>query len=338
MFVYSAIEYFLWPEKFKLGDLREMDSIIRDILNKHDAKYKLQLNASLYLPRNKGGRGLRNFEMLYKKTKIKAAMNLLTGEDPRIKGVKEFDKSRMKKGKSSIISDAIRYATYDFNLTFDPLDSSFMVSVDGINRTCKINEVKCILKRRGIEKNVEEIKTSSWQGLILNSRYNDSELINKSFPWLTQWKDCPVSMINEIQSIHLQTIPTLTFKKYRTEKEIVSTVCRLCSCGIESVRHLLSSCNFILSGAYKRRHDKVLQLILFHFLHKHKVIPECPEWYSKICIKPKYEDDNFVLLWDIPEYSGYENEEEEHVLSPDGKLISKVQKQIWVLEMSVPWQ
>ena len=314
-----------------------MDIIIRDILNKNDAKYSLQLNASLYLPRYKGGRGLKNFEMMYKKTRVKAAMNLLTGQDPRMLCVKEFDRNRMVKGKSSIINDAIRYAADDFKFTFEPLDSSFVVKGDEINETCKINDVKRILKTREIDNLIKEINAPTWQGIILKSRYNDPELVNKAFTWLTHWKDCPVNTINEIQSIHLQTIPTLTFKKFRTENEITSTICRLCSTEAESVKHLLSHCTFFLNGAYKRRHDKALQLILFHFLLKHNLISSCPEWYSKISIKPKYENDDIVLYWDIPEYSGYDDEVEEHVLRPDGKLLLKSEKRILILEMSVPW-
>ena len=104
----------MWSEKFNLTDIRDLDRLIREVMNQHNAKYSLEMNCSLYLPRKKGGRGLRNLEMIYKKTKIKAAMNLLTNPDPRIKCVKIFDKGRMAKGKSSIIKDAVRYAQEDF--------------------------------------------------------------------------------------------------------------------------------------------------------------------------------------------------------------------------------
>ena len=78
-------------------------------------------------------------------------------------------------------------------------------------------------------------------------------------------------------------------------------------------------------------------MILFHFLLKHNQINKCPEWYSKITIKPIYESDDIVLFWDIPEYTGYEDEIECHVLRPDGKLITKLEIIIWILEMSIPW-
>ena len=43
------------------------------------------------------------------------------------------------------------------------------------------------------------------------------------------------------------------------------------------------------------------------------------------------------MYWDIPEYLGYDDEDETKVLRPDGKLILKQQSKIFVLEMSVPW-
>ena len=73
-FVFSSIQYFMWSEKINLTDLREMDSILRDIMNRNKAKYKLQINSILYLPRNKGGRGIKNLEMTYKQMKVKSAL------------------------------------------------------------------------------------------------------------------------------------------------------------------------------------------------------------------------------------------------------------------------
>ena len=112
IFVHSAIEYFMWSEKFNLGDIREMDILIRNILNKVKAKYMLQANSSLYIPRNKGGRGLKNLETTYKKIKVIAAMNLLTKNDPRMECVRKFEMNRMKKGRSSILIDAVRSVSY----------------------------------------------------------------------------------------------------------------------------------------------------------------------------------------------------------------------------------
>ena len=88
---------------------------------------------------------------------------------------------------------------------------------------------------------------------------------------------------------------------------------------------------------YKRRHDRVLQHIVFKFLRKHSLISTTPPWYTKIVIKPKYENKNIFVFWDIPEYTGHDDEQEEKALRPDGKIIRNDTKKIYVLEMSIPW-
>ena len=146
-----------------------------------------------------------------------------------------------------------------------------------------------------------------------------------------------MQMINDIQSIYLQTVPTLTFQKHRGGNKEASTVCRLCRGGNESVMHLLSNCEFFLKIAFKRRHDRVLQYIIFNLLVKYNILESCPAWYSKVVIKPRYSNEDIDVYWDIPEYSGHENEDEDRTQRPDGKIVLKKEKQIYVLEMSVPW-
>ena len=119
---------------------------------------------------------------------------------------------------------------------------------DGYNiNTSKINEAKEILKTNDINHTLEKLCEASWQGVTLKNRYADNDLIlNGCFTWLTKWKDCPTEIINEIHSLYLQIIPTLSFTKYRGDKTVISTHCRLCADGIESVKHLLSNCQKIL--------------------------------------------------------------------------------------------
>ena len=169
-------------------------------------------------------------------------------------------------------------------------------------------------------------------------RNDDPDIdLNQCFAWLSSWKEAPVEVINDFHSIYLQTVPTLTFKKFRGNATITSTTCRMCGKMEESVKHLLSNCEKFANHAYKRRHDRVLQYIVMKFLHKNNMIAEFPPWYTKICIKPHYENDDIEVFWDIPEYSGYDKVLEKGPLRPDGKIINKSSKSIFVLEMSVPW-
>ena len=180
---------------------------------------------------------------------------------------------------------------------------------------------------------------STWQGNLLKERWNDVELnLSECFMWNHKWKTCPVEVINDLHSIYLQIVPTKTFKKFRGDYSIQSINCRMCNTNeVESIRHLLSSCQTFAKTLYKRRHDKVLQHIVFNYLVKKRIIEKCPPWYSKVEIKKHYKSEDTEVFWDIPEYSGNVEDDEEKALRPDGKIIMTNEKLIYILEQSVPW-
>ena len=64
----------------------------------------------LYLPRDKGGRGLRSVETEYKETKVKAAVKLYQNRDPAMKMVREFEEQAESKGYQSMTKEAGKYA------------------------------------------------------------------------------------------------------------------------------------------------------------------------------------------------------------------------------------
>jgi len=72
-------------------------------------------------------------------------------------------------------------------------------------------------------------------------------------------------------------------------------------------------------------------------LVKKRIIEKCPPWYSKVEIKKHYKSEDTEVFWDIPEYSGNVEDDEEKALRPDGKIIMTNEKLIYILEQSVPW-
>ena len=67
------------------------------------------VTATLYVPKEKGGRGLRSIEEDYKMTKIKAAMKLYRNGDPAMAIVGEFEERMEKLGHRSLAKEAPRY-------------------------------------------------------------------------------------------------------------------------------------------------------------------------------------------------------------------------------------
>ena len=160
-------------ERFNITTIREMDQIIRDIMNAARAKYSLQLNASLYLPRNRGGRGLRKLETTYKKTRIKAALNLLTSSDPRMVCVKMFEEKRIRNNRSSVMRDAETYAKEDFEIQLEKCENGFSAhygTEESPESTSDKKKVSTILKNIEFRNLSKEISSSTSQGVILNIR------------------------------------------------------------------------------------------------------------------------------------------------------------------------
>ena len=325
----------MWTEKINMLDLHKIDMIIRDLMNTYHAKYKLQINSSLYLPRSMGGRGLKQFEMTYKITKIKSAVKVITDKVPKMKLVQRCDMTRKQKKRSSFMVQLDlqkKILTPPLNQTMKVLHTHEKSGT--IETISDIAVLRKVLKSQYRNTLLDKLCKSNWQ-----ERMNDNDLVaDKCFMWLSKWKACPVEVINDIQSIYFQTVPTLTFKKFRGQSEISSTSCRLCdSNSQESVKHLLSYCGKSTTSIYIKHHNRVLQFILFHVLHMYSLIDKCPRWFVNIRIKPHYENEDLILLLDIPEYSGVDEEEDDKLLRPDGKLILKKKKIVYVLEMSVPW-
>ena len=67
-----------------------------------------------------------------------------------------------------------------------------------------------------------------------------------------------------------------------------------------------------------------------------KLVEKCPVWYANDKIQPHYHNEQAEFWWDIPEYTG-RDEESEHQLRPDGKLLLKKSKEIFLIEMTLPW-
>ena len=341
VFVQACLEYFMWTERFNLTDLRDIDICIRRVMNDQHAKYKLQANCSLYLPRSKGGRGLKQVELTYKITRIKAAMKILTDEDPEMIMVKNFDKLRMEKGRRSIIKDAVLYSKDVFDAELIPQENGFLFNFGDRDKRESTNDIKKVshfLKKKAVQNFEDEMNATTWQGQTMKCRKEDPALISGDcYLWNTSWKDCPVDVVNDIHSMILQTVPTLAFEKYRSRPELDSTLCRLCHKSVENVQHVLSSCEHFAKSLYIKRHNNILRYIYFNILVKYGIKPACPPWYTNEKVKPLYENERVCLYWDIPEYLGYDDEDETKVLRPDGKLIIKQQSKMFLLEMSVPW-
>ena len=100
------MEYYFWGCNLRIDFLKDVDRCIRKVMNVCGAKHTNTVNEGLYLSRQKGGRGLRSVQTLYKDTKIKAAIKLKQNEDPRIKLVNRFFQIHIETNSYSIFKEA----------------------------------------------------------------------------------------------------------------------------------------------------------------------------------------------------------------------------------------
>jgi len=66
----------MWTQTWSVTDLKIVDGEARKIIVENGGKHTGSSTALLYLPREKGGKGVRAVETEYKVTKLKAVVRL----------------------------------------------------------------------------------------------------------------------------------------------------------------------------------------------------------------------------------------------------------------------
>ena len=130
----------------------------------------------------------------------------------------------------------------------------------------------------------------------------------------------------------------MSYKKHCVPADtVLDTTCRLCKGGVESVKHLLSNCGELAKHVYTQRHNNALRCFFFPMLKKCGFIKEVPPWFSASVVESEYENDEYFVHWDVPEYTGRDGESIRDAARPDGKLIMKKEKKVILIEQTVPW-
>ena len=106
-FAMPVLSYLTWTQHWRLKELRQIDrDAWKIIVESAGGKYLLGSTALVYLPREKGGRGLCSAENEYKMTKIKAVIKLYRNTDPTIQLVRDFEERAVDQGHQSLVKEA----------------------------------------------------------------------------------------------------------------------------------------------------------------------------------------------------------------------------------------
>ena len=84
--------------------------------------------------------------------------------------------------------------------------------------------------RRAMEsKSYKELKQEKWQGKFLKQRWDDENLDNDCFQWMTEWKTASTHTIAGFQELYQQLLPTKVYHQSKTGINTTTDVtCWMC--------------------------------------------------------------------------------------------------------------
>ena len=98
-----VLRYLTWTQHRALSELRDVDIAARKIIVENDGKHPASLTSMLYLPRGKGGSGLRSVDTSKSSNQI-------------VEAVREFEEHAVASGHQSLLKEAAKYAE-ELNIT-----------------------------------------------------------------------------------------------------------------------------------------------------------------------------------------------------------------------------
>ena len=117
------------------------------------------------------------------------------------------------------------------------------------------------------------------------------------------------------------------------EKEKINESCRICGKQMETIVHLVASCEVLAKGGYKRRHDKVGLRVYWEMCRKSGI--KCTEkWYEEIPDKVRTTEDGMKEIWWDRKV---ETSEKMDHIRPDVVLLDMEKGECTIVDFSVPW-
>ena len=322
--VIPVITYGMNIMKFTQNEIVSLEMIIKRCLRQNKMHALQGSDERLYLPRIKGGRGLKSVRDAYEETKIRIACYLFCSEDPWIKRVWERE---LEKENISIPKEVIK-AFSDIGMTLK-IEKEHM-------------EIEGIELGRNYKKNNEILKDNYKKGKIKQREDNyckkrmQSEIwklsSNDNFQWL-QTAINPEKTASILQMCE-QMVETKYWKKVRglpTEND----KCRLCGKFLENVQHIIAGCEKLAGDEYLKRHNKALSIFAFEMGKKCGLITDILKWY-----KFKWEENKVLenyewkILWEFQYHGRKENANRR----PDLTIENKLEKKIWIYDMACPME
>ena len=334
-FALPLLSYLMWTQHWPLTELRKIDREARKIIVENGGKHPCGSTSILYLPREKGGRGLRSVEQEYQVTKVKVAVKLYRNDDQAMKMVRKFEERAEELGHQSLVKDAAKCAE-EFRIQLKLKDPELTCLSAESGDVIPAKKLKAELRAGLVSKLQKEVHSQKWQGKFLSAREEDEDLnFEGCFWWLSGWQNCPTHTVAGMFELYEQLLPTRLYASQKMGTDLTGVVtCRLCDKVPESVPHVLAGCTAMAQNKYLTRHNAALKTIFFEIVYDLGLIASVPPWYSPVKPKPVYESDSAEAFWDVPVFAVHEEVTANRV---DARIIDHQTKRVITLEMSCPW-
>lgn len=177
----------------------------------------------------------------------------------------------------------------------------------------------------------KENTEKEWKDKPLHGQYTkitENTDKHKTYKWLRNgyMKKETEGLITAAQD---QALPT-RWKKVRIEKQPGTALCRMCNEREETTFHILSECSKLAQNEYKKRHDKVAQLVHWNLCKKYE-LKYAKNWYDHVA-ESVTENEKAKILWDFTIQT-------DHVIQarrPDIVVKEKGLDHTWIIDIAVP--
>ena len=174
----------------------------------------------------------------------------------------------------------------------------------------------------------KENTEKEWKDKPLHGQYTkitENTDKHKTYKWLRNgyMKKETEGLITAAQD---QALPT-RWKKVRIEKQPGTALCRMCNEREETTFHILSECSKLAQNEYKKRHDKVAQLVHWNLCKKYE-LKYAKNWYDHVA-ESVTENEKAKILWDFTIQT-------DHVIQarrPDIVVKEKGLDHTWIIEI-----
>ena len=158
-----------------------------------------------------------------------------------------------------MVKDAKKYAS-EFGLKLSLVHPQPLITCLMKDEEVPVKETGVWLKTAAAERDVEELKVEGWQGSLLSERWEDQEVGEECFSWMSEWKTAPTHTIAGLQELYQQLLPTKVYHQKKTGTHKSQDVkCRMCGKAAETQAHVLAGCGALTQSEYMTRHNAALK-------------------------------------------------------------------------------